>query len=129
MQPTRSSKSTGRRAYPEATVIVDGLWGAPFERAFATAAAGVRVVQLGQSAGPTATLESGWVRGKLANILGHSLVSVPADVRAAGYRELAEHARAGDVRFDIETFELDRIAEAWERQSSGSPGAKIVVAI
>ena len=31
---------------------------------------GVRVVQLGQSAGATATLRSDWVRGKDANILG-----------------------------------------------------------
>jgi NADPH2:quinone reductase len=117
----------GSEAYPEATVIVDGLWGAPFERALAAAANGVRVVQLGQSAGPTATLESGWVRGKCANILGHSLHAVPAEVRAASYRELAEHARDGRVTFEIETYGLDRIAEAWERQSSGSPGAKIVV--
>jgi NADPH:quinone reductase len=119
----------GSESYPEATMIVDGLWGAPFERAFATAAPGVRVVQLGQSAGPTATLESGWVRGKLANILGHSLHAVPADARTAGYRELSAHALMGDMHFDVETYELDRIAEAWERQSTGSPGAKIVVSI
>jgi hypothetical protein len=37
------------------------------------------------------------------------------------------HAREGRVRFEVETYGLDRIAEAWERQSSGSPGAKIVV--
>ena len=119
----------GSERYPEATVIVDGLWGPPIERALAGAAPGVRVVQIGQSAGPTATLESGWVRGKLANILGHSLFSVPADAVAAGYRELAEHARDGDVHFRIETYELDRIDEAWARQSSGSPGTKIVVLI
>ena len=119
----------GSESYPEATVIVDGLWGAPFGRALASAAAGVRVVQLGQSAGPTATLESGWVRGKVANILGHSLFSVPTDVRAAGYRELATLALAGEVHFDVATYELERIPEAWERQSSGSPGAKIVVTV
>lgn len=119
----------GSERYPEATVIVDGLWGAPIERALAGAAPGVRVVQLGQSAGGAATLESGWVRGKLANILGHSLFSVPADVLAAGYRELAGHARDGEVHFHTETYELDRIAEAWKRQSSGSPGAKIVVSL
>ena len=117
----------GSETYPEATVIVDGLWGAPFERALAAAAPGVRVVQLGQSAGATSTLESGWVRGKAANILGHSLRSVPAEVRAASYRELAAHAREGRVRYEIETFDLEQIAAAWERQSSGSPGAKIVV--
>ena len=119
----------GSETYPEATVIVDGLWGEPFARALAAAANGVRVVQLGQSAGPAATLQSGWVRGKVANILGHSLFAVPPDALAAGYRQLAEHARDGDVHFQIETYALDRIGEAWVRQSSGSPGAKIVVEI
>ena len=118
-----------RDDFPEATVVVDGLWGEPAERALAAAAPGVRYVQLGQSAGPTATLQSAWVRGKLANVLGLRLEAAPLDVRAAGYRSLCEHALAGRIRFEHETYELDRIAEAWERQSSGSPGAKIVVRV
>jgi NADPH2:quinone reductase len=112
---------------PQATVVVDGLWGEPAERALAAAAPGVRFVQLGQSASPTATLQSAWVRGKPARILGHALAATPQDVRAEAYRELCEHARDGRIRFELETYELDRVAEAWERQSSGSPGAKLVV--
>ncbi len=112
---------------PEASVVIDALWGVPAERALEAAAHGVRFVQLGQSAGPTATLPSSLVRGKVAEILGHSLFSAPRDVIVAGYRELCEHARDGRIQFDIETFELDDIAAAWERQASGSPGAKIVV--
>ena len=112
----------GTAELPAATLIVDGLWGEPAERALAAAAPGVRFVQLGQSAGATATLQSAWVRGKLATILGHSLGPVPPDVLATGYRELCEHARDGAIRFGIETYELDRIAEAWARQSSGQPG-------
>jgi NADPH2:quinone reductase len=122
-------KIDGSETYPAATVIVDGLWGEPIARALATAANGVRVVQLGQSAGATATLQSGWVRGKVANILGHALHQVPHDVLAAGYRELAEHARDGRIRYELETYKLDEIAEAWDRQSSGSPGAKIVISL
>jgi NADPH2:quinone reductase len=114
---------------PPATVVVDGLWGEPAERALSVAVPGVRFVQLGQSAGPSASLESAWVRGKMARILGHSLFAVPPDVRAEGYRELCVHARDGRIRFDIETYALEQIAEAWERQSSGSPGVKIVVAL
>ena len=114
---------------PAADVVVDPLWGEPAERALAAAAKGVRFVQLGQSAGPTATLQSAWVRGKVANLLGHSLGSVPADVLAQGYRELCEHARAGRITFELETYTLERIAEAWQRQASGSPRAKIVIAV
>jgi len=40
---------------PEATLIVDALWGDPLERALASAAHGARVVHFGQSAAPTAT--------------------------------------------------------------------------
>jgi NADPH:quinone reductase-like Zn-dependent oxidoreductase len=119
----------GDAELPEATVIVDALWGEPFERALAAAAAGVRVVQLGQSAGPTATLPSGFVRGKMANILGHSLFSLPRDVASTGYRQLCEHARDGRIAFKTETFPLDRVTEGWARQASGSPGAKIIVSI
>jgi NADPH2:quinone reductase len=112
---------------PEATLIVDALWGEPLERALAGAARGVRVVHFGQSAGATAALQSASVRGKVANIQGHSLFALTPDELANGYRELCEHARDGRIKFRSETFPLDLIAEAWERQASGSPGAKIIV--
>jgi NADPH:quinone reductase-like Zn-dependent oxidoreductase len=118
---------SGDDPLPEATLIVDGLWGEQFERALAAAAVGVRVVHLGQSAGPSSTLQSAWVRGKVATILGHSLFSVSEADAGAGYRELCEHARDGEITFDTETYPLDAIGEAWERQASGSPGAKILV--
>lgn len=120
---------SGDGALPEATLIVDALWGEPLEGALAAAAAGVRVVHLGQSAGPSATLLSAWVRGKVATILGHSLFSLPVDVAEAGYRELCAHVRDGRIAVDTETYPLDEVAEAWKRQASGSPGAKILVSV
>jgi NADPH2:quinone reductase len=119
----------GEEPWPEATVVVDALWGAPAERALAAAARGVRYVQLGQSAGPTATLQSAWIRGKLANVLGLALAALPHDVVADGYRSLCEHARDGRIRLQVETYDLDAIGEAWARQATGSPGAKIVVRV
>lgn len=120
---------SGSYELPEATVVIDALWGEPAERALESAARGVRFVQLGQSAGPSAAVQSGWVRGRIMNILGHSLFSTPSDVVAQGYRELCEHARDGRVSFEVETFPLEEVAQAWERQASGSPGAKIVVSL
>jgi NADPH:quinone reductase-like Zn-dependent oxidoreductase len=119
----------GDAELPEATVVVDMLWGEPAERALERAARGVRFVQLGQSAGPAATLQSGWVRGRMMNILGYSLFSTPADVMAQGYRELCEHARDGRIELASETFPLAEIAEAWQRQASGSPGTKLIVTL
>jgi NADPH2:quinone reductase len=83
---------------PEATLIVDPVWGTPIERALAAAATGVRVVHMGQIAAPKATFESGWVRGKVADIHGHSLYAIPPEVGERGYRELCEHARDGRIR-------------------------------
>jgi NADPH2:quinone reductase len=112
---------------PEATYIVDGLWGEPFERAMASAAVGVRVVHLGQSAGPAATVQSAWVRGKVAGIFGHSLFALPEAAAETGYEQLAEHVRDGAISVDSDTYPLEAIAEAWQRQASGSPGSKILV--
>jgi NADPH2:quinone reductase len=114
---------------PPASVVVDAVWGEPAARALAAASQGVRFVQLGQSAGAEVPVASAWIRGKMAEILGLSLGSIPADVRAHGYRELCEHARDGRVHYGIEAYDLDAIAEAWRRQASGSPGVKIVVDI
>jgi hypothetical protein len=67
------------------------------------------------------------VRGKVADVFGHSLFSVPDEVARNGYRELCGQVRDGKISFELETFPLDEIAAAWDRQASGSPGAKIVV--
>jgi hypothetical protein len=69
------------------------------------------------------------VRGKIVEILGHSLFATPLDVIARGYRELCEHARDGRIRFEVERYGLDGVADAWERQASGSPGRKVVVTL
>ena len=74
----------GSEELPSATVIVDALWGEPAAHALAAAARGARFVQLGQSAGAEIPIASAWIRGKMAQILGLSLGSIPADVRARG---------------------------------------------
>ena len=112
---------------PAADVIIDGLWGEPVERALAAARRGVRVVQLGQSAGSDATLRSDWVRGNDASIVGFGVYSTPEEIGREGYRVLCEHVREGRIVHEVESYPLEAIAEAWKRQVSGSPSAKIVV--
>ena len=108
------------------TVVFDSLWGPPLEAAAAVAAPGARIVQLGQSAGPTATLASGIVRGKQLQILGYSNFAVPQDAIADGYRDLLGHAAAGRIRVDAEAIPLRSVTEAWARQAQG-PGTKLVI--
>ncbi len=114
-------------AFPPATVIVDFVWGEPLQRALAAAAPGVRVVQIGQSSSPVAELQSAWVRGKMANILGLSIFALPGTVAEEGYQELCDHIASGDVRFATRTFAREDLRAAWDVQVTGSPRAKICV--
>lgn len=108
------------------TLVLDALWGAPVEAATAVAAAGARIVHVGQSAGTTATIVSGLMRGKQLQILGYSNFAVPQDVVAQGYVDLVGHAVAGRITVELEAVPLEQIGDAWARQVQGS-GAKLVL--
>lgn len=108
------------------SLVFDPLWGKPAEAAVRSAARGARIVNLGQSASPEATLASGDVRGKQLELLGYSNFAVPHEVLAKEYARLCEHAARGDIRLEVETVPLERIANAWERQAR-SPNVKLVV--
>jgi NADPH2:quinone reductase len=107
--------------------VVDPLWGKPLEAALHACAPGARIVQLGQSAGATATLESGVIRGKQLELLGFSDFAVPRAVLAAEYRRLVRYTAAGDLVVDVESVPLDQVAEAWRRQAGGSSGKLVLV--
>lgn len=109
-----------------ADVIVDPLWGEPLTAALAAAAPRARIVHLGQSAGPEATLSSAHVRGKQLDVLGQSVFLVPRDELARQYRRLVEEAIAGRIRLDVERVPLEQVADAWQRQAGG-PGGKLVI--
>ena len=101
------------------TVVLDPLWGEPARAATDAAAPGARIVNLGQSAGPEATLTSAAVRGKQLVILGHANVAMTADERARAYGEVVEHVAAGRIRIEVEAFSLDDVAAAWSAQAAG----------
>jgi NADPH2:quinone reductase len=101
------------------TVVIDPLWAEPAAAAVDAAAPGARIIQLGQSAGPEATLKSGSVRGKQLRILGHANVAMAADERARAYGEVIEQVAAGAIRIDLEEFPLDDVAAAWSAQAAG----------
>ena len=105
----------------EPTYVFDPLCGEPLERAVVAAAPGARIVQLGQSAGPAATLTSAAIRGKQLEVYGFSDFAVPADVFAEHYPRLVAHAAAGEIRLDIDRIGLDDVAAAWDR-----PGKLVV---
>ncbi|HEY1596381.1 MAG TPA: zinc-binding dehydrogenase [Thermoleophilaceae bacterium] len=107
-------------------LTIDPVWGEPGAAGVKATSFGGRVVQLGQSAGKEATLESGWVRTKLLSILGHTNFAAPADVRNDAYLRMVRHAAAGELTLDHELVPLERVADAWELQEA-SPNRKLVL--
>ena len=110
------------------TYIVDTLWGPPAVAATQAAAPAWRLVHIGQSAGAEALLASAMIRAKMGEVYGYSVFAVPKDALREQYLRLAGHAAAGEIVFDVETYRLERVAEAWERQANGA-NAKIVVTL
>jgi hypothetical protein len=102
--------------------VFDPLCGEPLERVVAAAAPEARIVQLGQSAGPAATLPSAAIRSKHLELFGYSNFAVPAEVLCEQYRRLVGHAAAGEIRLDVKRVGLDELEAAWER-----PGKLVVV--
>ena len=109
------------------TVVIDPLWGEPLARATQLAARHARIVNIGQSAGPETTLTSADVRGKELVVMGHSNFALSRDEHNRAYLELLDHVLAGRVVLDLETFPLDDVAAAWERQASGSGKAVVTL--
>ncbi len=101
------------------TLVVDPLWGEPGRAAVDAAAPHARIVQMGQSAGPEATLTSGSIRLKGLSILGHSNFVMPFGELREAYVEVAEHVAAGRITIDVETFGLDDVGTAWSAQAGG----------
>jgi NADPH:quinone reductase-like Zn-dependent oxidoreductase len=102
------------------TVVIDPLWGEPVAAAADAAAPRARIVQMGQSAGPSASFTSATVRSKELRILGYSDFALSYDDRRRYYLELVDHARAGRITIDVERFPLDRVADAWAAQAAGT---------
>ena len=106
--------------------VFDALWGEPAAAAVLAAAPNATIVNVGQSAGPTAALSSEAVRFKSLAILGFSVYAVPFDVLEEHYRRLVKRAVNGEIRLAVERVPLDGVADAWRRQVEGA-GAKLVV--
>ena len=107
-------------------VVLDPLFGAPFEAALDAASFKARIVQVGQGAGAEATVTSAAIRGKLLEILGHSNHAAPLEIKREAYARMAELAGGGALTVDVEKLALEQVQEAWRRVQDGAH-RKIVV--
>jgi NADPH2:quinone reductase len=101
-------------------VVVDPLFGEPFVAAIRAASFGARIVQLGTGAADETTVPSAPIRGKLLVIMGHSNFAAPPEVKREAYMRLAGLAGGGELRVEVQPYELERVAEAWEQVVAGA---------
>ena len=107
-------------------VVVDPLWGVPAEAAVQSMAFGGRLVQLGRSAGESATFDSAAIRGRCLQILGHTNFANTREEKSAALSEMFGWARDGILDIPHEVLPLAGVGEAWERQAKG-PGIKLLI--
>ena len=107
-------------------LVLDPLWGEPAKAALEVLVPYGRLVHLGQSAAAEVTLSSPTIRSKPIDLLGYTNYAALEEQKAAAYQRMARHARAGEIRVEIEQLELEDVPDAWRRQGS-SPHRKLVI--
>jgi NADPH2:quinone reductase len=107
------------------TLVIDGLWGSPAVAAMTAAAPGARIVQLGASAGPEASVPSALVRGKQLDVLGYSNFGLPRAEFVDGYQRLVGLANDGEIRVDVDRYSLADVGAAWRATVDGQGKAVV----
>jgi NADPH2:quinone reductase len=113
-------------------VIIDYLWGRPTElllaaitkSEFAVVTNETRLVQVGESVGPTISLPAAALRSTALTILGTAGIP-PREVLVNAMQQVMTRAARGELRIETERVPLMDIEMAWQRQQH--PGSRIVV--
>jgi NADPH:quinone reductase-like Zn-dependent oxidoreductase len=107
-------------------VVIDYVWGAPTEaflaaitrKEFASVTKEIRLVQVGESAGPTIALPAAVLRSTPLTILGTA--GIPSrKILADAMQRVMEYGASGELRLETERVPLAEIDLAWERDSRG----------
>jgi NADPH:quinone reductase-like Zn-dependent oxidoreductase len=113
-------------------VIIDYLWGHPTEALlaavtrpeFAAVTKETRLVQVGESAGPTISLPAAVLRSTALTILGTA--GIPSrEVLADAMQQVMARAARRELRIETERAPLADIASVWQRH--GQSGRRLVV--
>ena len=110
-------------------VILDYLWGRPTEALLAAltrhdlaaAATRTRLVEIGESAGPTITLPAAVLRSTQLEIIGSGTGSGGAlDMWKEAFREVMAQLRRGDLKIEVQQVPLADVEKAWSRDQRGA---------
>jgi NADPH2:quinone reductase len=108
-------------------LVIDPLCGIPGTAAALCLAPGGRLVNLGSSAGATATYSSAALRGGSQSILGYTNNALTPDLRRDALDALLAHAAAGDLSVEHDVVLLDNLPAAWQAQADGTNERRYVV--
>jgi len=133
-QPEDSLKSSFAKEAGDAgfDVIIDYLWGRPTEALlkaitkpeFAPVKKEVRLVQAGESAGPTIALPAAVLRSTALTILGTA--GIPShEILVDAMQQVMSRAARGQLRIETEQVPLANIERVWQRREQS--GRRIVV--
>jgi NADPH:quinone reductase-like Zn-dependent oxidoreductase len=110
-------------------VIIDYLWGAPTEallsaiarRDFNPASSRIRLVEVGESAGPAISLPAAVLRSSRLEIFGAGSGNAPAtpEVWLEAIRGLMSNVAGGKLRIDTERVALCDVEDAWRQEQHG----------
>ncbi len=127
-QPEEDLKKEFAREAGESgfSVIIDYLWGRPTEvllaaitrSEFAVVNSETRLLQVGESAGPTISLPAAVLRSTALTILGTAGIPAPA-ILVAAMKQVLEWGAAGTLRIETEQIPLADVEQAWTRTERG----------
>lgn len=110
-------------------VIIDYLWGPPTEALLAAitrrdlnpASSRIRLVEVGESAGPTISLAAAALRSSRLEILGAGSGNAPAspEMWLEAVRQLMSNVATSKLRIDTERVPLREVKDAWQRDQRG----------
>ena len=123
------AESLGNRMREVSTsvdVIVDGLYGVPFEAALGMCAQHARIVNVGHSAGSAATIPAGTLRGKQLSVTGFAGLHTPLREKQHALTWLWGKLAGGEIEVAVSPVSLDELPGAWRAQAN-SPHSKYVV--
>ena len=116
-------------AGPAVDVVIDPLVGAPAAAAATLLAVGGCLINIGASAGDSATFSSAALRSRSAEVLGYTNNSLSAEERNDALRAVLDHAGHGRLAVAHSTRELADVETAWREQSGRKSAGRVILTV
>ena len=107
-------------------VVLDAVYGLPFEAALQVCAPHARVINIGNAVGAVARVPAGLLRGKQLTVSGFAGLHTPLHQKRGALNWLWGAIARDELHVQVRTAALEDLPAAWDAQT-GSPHEKYVV--